>query len=54
VNYLTQGEDLPNKTQIENLFMVGDGNKPPAHIMTEGIAHGVKQVVDAICASRIG
>ena len=54
VNYLTQGEDLPNRTQIENLFMVGDGNKPPAHIMTEGVAHGVKQVVDAICASRIG
>ncbi|MEA3282842.1 MAG: NAD(P)/FAD-dependent oxidoreductase [Euryarchaeota archaeon] len=52
VNYITQGEDLPNRTQIENLFMVGDGNKPPAHIMTEGVAHGVKQVVDAICASQ--
>ncbi|MHC1599487.1 MAG: phytoene desaturase family protein [Candidatus Methanospirareceae archaeon] len=53
VNYLTQGEDLPNRTQVKNLFMVGDGNKPPAHIMTEGVAYGVKQVVDAICASRI-
>jgi phytoene dehydrogenase-like protein len=52
VNYVTQGEDLPNRTQIENLFMVGDGNKPPAHIMAEGVAYGAKQVVDAICASQ--
>lgn len=51
-NYITQGEDLPNRTPIENLFMVGDGNKPPAHIMAEGVAHGAKQVVDAICASQ--
>ena len=52
VNYLTQGDDLSNRTQIENLFMVGDGNKTPSRIMTEGVADGVKQVVDAIYASQ--
>ena len=52
VNYMKQGEDLPNRTQIENLFMVGDGNKPPVHIMSEGVAHGAKLVIDTICASQ--
>jgi phytoene dehydrogenase-like protein len=52
VNYLMQGEDLPNRTQIDNLFMVGDGNKTPSRIMTEGVTHGVKQVVNTICASQ--
>ena len=52
VNYLMQGEDLPNQTQIDNLFMVGDGNKTPSRAMAEGVAHGVKQVVNSICVSQ--
>ncbi|VVB95477.1 Putative thiazole biosynthetic enzyme [uncultured archaeon] len=52
VNYLTPDKDLPNITQIENLFMVGDGNKTNARIMTEGVAHGVRQVTDTILFSE--
>ena len=49
---MKEGEDLLIRTQIENLFMVGDVNKSAAHIMTEGVAHGAKKVFDTICDSK--
>lgn len=50
VNYACQGSDLSNYSSvIPNLFFVGDGFKGnDGWMMTEGVAHGVKQVVDKI------
>ncbi len=47
VNYACQGTDLPNfSSEISNLFFVGDGYKGnDGWMMTEGVAHGVKQVI---------
>lgn len=48
VNRLKQGEDISSKTDIRNLYLVGDGNKTSGRMMTEGIAHGVKNIVNEI------
>ncbi len=51
VNWTIQGNDLSNFPVIPNLFFVGDGYKGnDGWMMTEGVTHGVKQVVGAILA----
>jgi hypothetical protein len=52
VNYACQGSDLSNfSSVIPNLFFVGDGYKGnDGWMMTEGVTHGVKQVVGTILA----
>lgn len=52
VNWSIQGNDLSNfSSVIPNLFFVGDGFKGnDGWMMTEGVTHGVKQVVRAILA----
>jgi hypothetical protein len=54
VNNACQGSDLPNfSSVIPNLFFVGDGYKGnDGWMMTEGVTHGVKQVVRAILAKQ--
>jgi len=54
VNYACQGSDLSNFSSIiPNLFFVGDGHKGnDGWMMTEGVAHGVKQVVEKINEQR--
>lgn len=54
VNYSCQGNDLSNFSSIiSNLFFVGDGYKGNnGWMMTEGVAHGVKQVVRKILANK--
>ncbi len=50
VNFASQGKDLPNfSDDILNLYFVGDGYKGnDGWIMTEGIAHGVNEVMEKI------
>ncbi|MFX0123925.1 MAG: FAD-dependent oxidoreductase [Candidatus Hodarchaeota archaeon] len=52
VNYASQGNDLSNfSSVVPNLFFVGDGYKGnDGWMMTEGVTHGVKQVVRSILA----
>ena len=54
VNYSCQGSDLSNfSSVIPNLFFVGDGYKGNnGWMMTEGVTHGVKQVVSTILAKH--
>ena len=47
VNRMASGFDAPNRTQYENLYLVGDGAKKGG-IEVEGIAMGVERVVSAI------
>ena len=50
VNFSCQGNDLSNfSSVIPNLFFVRDGYKGnDGWMMTEGVAHGVKQVIAKI------
>lgn len=51
VNWAIQGNDLSNFSVIPNLYFVGDGYKGnDGWMMTEGVTHGVKQVVKKILA----
>jgi len=54
VNHSRQGEDLSNfSSVIPNLFFVGDGYKGNSGwMMTEGVAHGVKQVIETILTKQ--
>ncbi|MFX0049700.1 MAG: FAD-dependent oxidoreductase [Candidatus Hermodarchaeota archaeon] len=53
VNYAAQGNDISNFCEeIPNLFFVGDSYKGnDGWFMTEGIAHGVKLVVDSLVSN---
>jgi phytoene dehydrogenase-like protein len=53
VNYVSQGNDLSNfHAEIPNLYFVGDGYKGnQGWMMTEGIAYGVKKVVNKILSN---
>lgn len=50
VNYASQGNDLSNfYSEIPNLYFVGDGYKGnQGWMMSEGVAYGVKKVVEKI------
>lgn len=46
--WATCGHDLPQKTPVENLYLVGDAAKPPGLTMAEGVVEGARLVVEDI------
>jgi phytoene dehydrogenase-like protein len=45
VNRVVQGRDTHSQTPLPGLIMVGDAYKPPGHIMIEGVAGSVRNVL---------
>jgi len=48
VNYARQGQDAPQITPINGLYLVGDGAKPSGFIMAEGVVESARRVVEHI------
>lgn len=48
VNRSASGTDITNKTPIDNLYIVGDGAKGKGGIEVEGVALGVRNVMDEL------
>lgn len=48
VNHARQGQDTPQKTPINGLYLVGDGAKPSGLIMAEGVVESARRVVECI------
>lgn len=48
VNRAQQGRDVPQKTPIDGLYLVGDGAKPPGCVMAEGAIESARRVANAI------
>jgi phytoene dehydrogenase-like protein len=46
--WATCGHDLPQKTPVENLYIVGDAAKPTGCTMAEGVVEGARLVVEDI------
>jgi phytoene dehydrogenase-like protein len=51
VNRASSGSDNGNRTPVENLYIVGDGAKGKGGIEVEGVALGVRNVMDEIGVS---
>ncbi len=48
VNRAAQGRDHPSVLPVKGLYLVGDGCKAPGHVMVEGVAGRVKEVLAEI------
>ncbi len=48
VNRAAQGRDHPPVLPVKGLYLVGDGCKAPGHVMVEGVAGRVKEVLAEI------
>jgi phytoene dehydrogenase-like protein len=51
VNRIASGFDLGNLTPVKGLYVVGDGAKGKGYIEVEGVAAGVKNLLDTLKAS---
>ena len=54
VNRIAQGEDLPQETSIQGLYLVGDAVKPSGYLMVEGVAQSVNSFLDLFDAIEQG
>jgi phytoene dehydrogenase-like protein len=48
VNHARQGQDAPQITPVNGLYLVGDGAKPSGFIMAEGVVESARRVVEHI------
>lgn len=48
VNRLAQGADAKATTDLQGLYLVGDGVKPSGYLMVEGVAQSVNQFLDLL------
>ena len=48
VNRIAQGADVPSRTSIEGLYLVGDAVKPSGYLMVEGVAQSVNHFLDIL------
>ncbi len=48
VNRIAQGTDVPSRTPVEGLYLVGDAVKPSGYLMVEGVAQSVNLFLDTL------
>ncbi len=52
VNRIAQGADVPSKTPVPGLYLVGDAVKPSGYLMVEGVAQSVNYFLDLLDTSE--
>jgi len=52
VNRIAQGADVPSKTPVQGLYLVGDAVKPSGYLMVEGVAQSVNHFLDLLDISE--